>query len=473
MMLGLFCLSAMAQKIEEFEAETSYLTYPRIPVKDINWSQIKAEVAHTDLAMGEKTMHKGANLCKAKGASIKDAKVLENYYYEVKYKTPAGILRVSDNTGKVLFSKKTTESLGTSTMFGKEECYFLEAILVDVWKKQEAEYKKVVAEDEFKAVVTDAQEFINSAVMFRYIPEHVSVFSPKTNKDHNYDALTATANEAVKGYTLLKNDYQNAEGRAILEKSIAAWEKELEQTNLNDRKSRMNKKVSGTMRANIALALAYLHKYDEAIVQSRKALNIYSGTSNNRTAKWEQLSARCSEQNGYFLINKDATVDLSEHKLEVANLGMEAYKQFKSDYSVYSSKQAKEEYAAAKDAHDKAIASGELNPYESMVSHTATQGYMLMYMSFNKLEEFPIEVCELTQLNYIYFKGQKIESIPTEIKQLKNLKKLDLSKNKITLIPDEIAELKELKTIVLKGNPLPQSELDKIAKLLPDCKVKF
>ncbi len=157
----------------------------------------------------------------------------------------------------------------------------------------------------------------------------------------------------------------------------------------------------------------------------------------------------------------------------VENRGMEAYDAFKSDYSAYTSKQQMNEYAAAKDAHDKAVESGELNKYEGMVTHTATQGYMLMYMSFNKLGEFPVEVCELTQLNQIYFKNQNIGSIPSEIGQLTQLKKLDISKNNIKSIPDEIANCKELKTLVIKGNPLPQSEIDKLSKLLPDCKIKL
>ncbi len=473
MMLGLIGLAATAQRIDEFKAETSYLTYPRIPVKDIDWSQIKAEVAHTDITMGDKTMHKGANLCKAKGASLKDAKVIENYYYEVKHKTPSGILRITDNAGKVLFSKKTSEAGNSSTMFGKDDCYFLEAILVDVWKKQGEAYKEIVAADEFAHIQANAQDFVNKSVMFRYVPEEIEVFYPKTSKEHNYDALQTVAQETAEAYKLLNADYQNVEAKATLEKAIAAWGKELEQTNLNDRKSRINKKVAATLRANMALAYAYMHQYNEAIVQVNKALNIYSGTSNNRTMKWEVLRDRCNEQNAYYLLNKDAEVDLTERKVVVENRGLEAYEAFKSDYSAYNSKQQMEEYAAAKDAQDKAIASGELNKYEGMVSHTATQGYMLMYMSFNKLGEFPEEVCELTQLNQIYFKNQNIESVPEEIGQLTQLKKLDLSKNQIKSIPDEIANCKELKTLILKGNPLPQSELDKLSKLLPDCKIKM
>ncbi len=473
MMLGLACLTATAQRISEFEAETSYLTYPRIPVKDINWEQITAEVAHTDIKMGEKTLHKGANLCKAKGASLKDAKVLENFYYEVKHKTPSAILRVKDNAGNVIFSHKTSEAGNTSTMFGKSECYFIEAILVDVWKKQSEEYKNIVAEEEFEDVQTSAQAFIDDAAMFRYVPETVEVFYPKTSKEHNYDELEAVAKETSQAYQLLKGNYENAEAKAMLEKAIAAWSKELENTNLNDRKSRINKKVAGTLRANMALAYAYLHQYDDAIVHINKALNSYSGTSNNRTLQWEVLRDRCNEQNSYYVMNKDAEVDLAEHKIVVVNKGMEAYETFKSDYSTYASKQAKEEYAAAKDAHDKAVASGELNPYEGMVTHTATQGYMLMYMSFQKLGKFPVEVCDLTQLNQIYFKNQNIESIPVEIGQLTQLKRLDLSKNKIVSIPEEIKNCKELKTLVLKGNPLPQSEVDKLSKLLPNCKIKL
>nr|WP_321406849.1 leucine-rich repeat domain-containing protein [uncultured Carboxylicivirga sp.] len=473
LLISFLAITTFSQKIEDIVVETSYLTYPRIPVKDIDWSSLKAEVAHSEISVGDKAILKGSNLCKAKGASLKDAKVIENFYYSIKYTTPSAILVLTDNSGSVLFSKYTSESGESSVLFGKDECYFLEQILTDVWKKQEEGFVNELATDEYKAIQTNAQNYMDEAVMFRYVPESLEVFSPKTNKDHNYDGLTEIAQQAAKGYELLKDDYQNAEGKALLEKSITEWEKELEATDLNDRNSRINKKVAGTLRANIALAYAYLQQFDNAIIQSRKALTIYAGTTNNRTLKWESLNDRCREQNTYYLMNKDAQVDLTEHKIMVENRGLEAYESFKTQYKTYAANQQGAEIMAAKEAHDKAVESGEINKYEGMITQTATQGYMLMYMSFQKLGEFPVEVCELTQLNQIYFSNQGINSIPPEIKNLKNLNKLTLSNNNISIIPDEIGELTELKTLNLKGNPLPQSELDKLARLLPNCKVKF
>ena len=143
--------------------------------------------------------------------------------------------------------------------------------------------------------------------------------------------------------------------------------------------------------------------------------------------------------------------------------------------------------AEAKKEYEAGVASGEINPYRDKMIKSAAQGYMLVLPSagglgvasladmketMKKLEEFPIEVCELEELNQLVLKNNKIAVVPPEIKNLQNLKILNLANNQLEHLPSEMGELKSLKSLNIKGNQIPQSEIDNLQAKLPKLKIK-
>lgn len=99
----------------------------------------------------------------------------------------------------------------------------------------------------------------------------------------------------------------------------------------------------------------------------------------------------------------------------------------------------------------------------------------LEYISlcFNSLSTLPEEISNLYKLEELNLEGNKLTSIPDSIYSLKNLGFLGLENNKITSIPERIRELKNLDVLILRCNPIPKKEIDKIKEVLPNCRVFF
>ncbi len=476
-----------AQNIKEEKVETSFLEYPRIPVKGMDFNTMNIEFAHATFEIDELKVLKGTNLCKPKGGSLKDVQAIENYYYQVRYQLPAGLIRIADPAGKVLYTSYTNEADPTWDEFGKQECYFMESILKSVWEKQKDEYETNLQAQVSQDLYARAQSFVNKAVSFAYTPETIEVYYVKADKTHDYSAIEQAMNEAVKAYALLKNNYEDANGRAGLEKALATWEKELAQADVENKKAKINKKVATHLHENAALANAYLQKYEEALNHIKVALDLNANFTTNKTVYREALQQRFYDQRKYYDMNRDVAVVIKEEQPQVVNRGTAAYGELKADYQAKEMEEMKGQMMAVKKAHEEGVAAGSINPYQEKITHTTTQGYMLILPSVStmaysledmkagmqKLDEFPAEVCELTQLNQLILKNSNIKTIPPEIKNLVNLKRLDLSKNQLTALPDELGQLKELNTLLLKGNAIPQSEIDKIQKALPKCKIKL
>ena len=162
-------------------------------------------------------------------------------------------------------------------------------------------------------------------------------------------------------------------------------------------------------------------------------------------------------------------------KVEVKFLGASDVARLRSGHDKASRAAATEAYVTAKEESAKAVASGAENKYEGMVQHTAFQGFTLFLMPYfgQKVDSFPAEICQLTQLNDLRIAGHGVDSVPDCIGELKALKSLDLSKNNLTTLPDSIAGLKSLKSLALKKNNFSDEEQARIKGLLPDAKIKF
>ena len=72
-----------------------------------------------------------------------------------------------------------------------------------------------------------------------------------------------------------------------------------------------------------------------------------------------------------------------------------------------------------------------------------------------------------------YLLKRRIPYLPESIGNLTNLTRLDLSLNGLTSLPESIGNLTNLTDLMLNGNTLPQSEIERVQRLLPNCEVMF
>ena len=91
----------------------------------------------------------------------------------------------------------------------------------------------------------------------------------------------------------------------------------------------------------------------------------------------------------------------------------------------------------------------------------------------NQIKEIPESIGNLSNLKKLYLSKNQIREIPESIGNLSNLKKLYLRNNQIKKIPESIGNLSNLQRLDLGGNPLSNSEKEKIKKLLPNTDIWF
>ena len=80
----------------------------------------------------------------------------------------------------------------------------------------------------------------------------------------------------------------------------------------------------------------------------------------------------------------------------------------------------------------------------------------LQYLSLrkNQLTAFPVEIGQLSNLQSLHLSSNELTSLPSEIGQLSNLQSLDLRYNQLTSLPTEIGQLSNLQSLSLSSNEL-------------------
>ncbi|GAW13125.1 hypothetical protein ANO14919_025030 [Xylariales sp. No.14919] len=80
-------------------------------------------------------------------------------------------------------------------------------------------------------------------------------------------------------------------------------------------------------------------------------------------------------------------------------------------------------------------------------------------LSHNKLTSFPARFSECTSLRYLNVRNNRIEEFPLALCDLKSLEILDLGRNKIRFLPREIARLTSLKVLAVQKNLIEELPL--------------
>ena len=559
-------LPASAQNLKNKSVKTTYFNYPTLPITGVSTYQIEISkgplnVSERDLVLPKKdfknqetAVEKGnyfayqapdyqltsANPdvkiavifgaftitdkqmldhdvpCTRKGekATVDNLKTCPAYYYNLKYTLPC-LIKFTNKEGQILYM----EELGgghqvDSILFGykRNSGYLYSKDLKAAYEEKSAS----IVKEAFQLRLQAASLAANAALYFSEVQENVKVMTGKGKQD--YSDLNTALETAIKGYEAYAKNSLSSEAGEKLRQAIAIWEKALTESNIGDKKARINGKVSYGLQANLATAYLYTGQLDKAVEMAGKAVKMANSMSSinrrNQAAAQLQListrkigakvnaaaSTQKTRQAGSLLFapafqSKKASnlIFLTGKESMPANL--KAYQQYQVEaFGIQPMKGA--EGLSNADLNDIVSGKGVSGGYAERVVKSSSQGYSLTLNGFlDKFEVLPEEICQISHLNQLYASGLKMTVLPASIGQLENLKvlnlannqlkvlpaeigqltqlrKLNLKSNNLTSLPPELSGLKELKTLILTGNSIPPAEIARLQKQLPNCKIK-
>ena len=525
-------MGVYSQKVKSKEIVTKYIDLPDLDVNAVNVAELNIEFAAAEVQVGQEKLKDTKYVCVPEGGGLKEAIEVDVYYYAIPYTSPASVLCATDPNGKVVFSKKISDPLKKVEKYGYQKCEFWQtSALKSKFSGSKSSIISKIKSKEGNALYKKAQtvltgSFYNpgkdvdgdgdldggfttyaAALLPISIEETFELHYAKGPKTLDYSDLDQAYELSAGAYKTISKKGPNAESNQQLKEALPLWEKALTETNLEDKKARINTKVAQAIHKNMSIANMFLYNNAEALKHAAKANELAGNFTNNTVAAWRKFiptlkrRASAGEKNKDLIASSDKLISAVEAsksvKLSVKKLGADQYQGLYNKLVGSGRAVAKEEYEEAKNQEKEAIASGKLNPYQKYVGNNPTQGNTLFITAMvTKLTEFPDEICDLTELNMISITyngvakisdkiGQltelkslnlatnKIESVPASIGKLVKLEKLNLSKNPITTLPDEIGNLQNLQSLNLKGTKISAEDQTRIAGLLPNCKVKF
>lgn len=512
-MLGFLIPTAYCQKTKDKKVSTKFLQLPPYDVSTVNPEDLTIEYASEGLTFSGKPKIKDSKTwCKPRGGGLKDAKEITTYYYEVPVTFPEAYLVAKDANGELIYGEQISDQADTSINYGKEECKFwiADALKKDFKKNSSTFQSKEVVKKQSE-LLEEAKKKANSDLLTSYDIEEFDVYYAK-DRNFEYPQLDKAFETAMEAYESLSENGFTKAAYDKLKASIAIWEKEAENLDEEDKNARINKDIGKGLYENLAHAYLYTYQSAKGIRAAKKAIDLFGNFSNNRTRRLDNLinilrSREIAEKANKSILGDMAkleeigqevgTNELSISQLEKDQLNRLKQEKFEYDKSVLDTK-----IEAQNKRDDADIASGKVNPYDQYVTESATQGKMLMVsgmtlmMSDLKIDGFPEEACEISDLSMVSIvnveltyiseniknwkevtnmdlSNNKITEVPEEIGLMTSLKKLDLSGNPITSIPESIANCTNLKKVKLKKTNLSKAEKNKLENLLPDVKIKF
>lgn len=167
----------------------------------------------------------------------------------------------------VILSEILNDNLQSSVIKTYDNQYEHKVWLIDNYDTFWANMQKTRLANSLTAV----NALINDKCGYPKRGRSTEIYTVKKYKGHDYsDLINAYAN-VKSGYDLLFKDVDRKSAILKIEKGIGIWEEALEENNPYDNKSRVNKKVTALLYANLAEAYLWINDFDSSETYIQKA----------------------------------------------------------------------------------------------------------------------------------------------------------------------------------------------------------
>ena len=122
--------------------------------------------------------------------------------------------------------------------------------------------------------MNDLNNHINTTYGYPLKSNQNEIYVIKKYKKHSYSEFIDAMTYAQIGYKDFVNDVDKVNAKEKIYKAIEIWEMQLDQSNISDNKSRINKKATALLCANLAEAYLWVDEYNNADLYINKAITL-------------------------------------------------------------------------------------------------------------------------------------------------------------------------------------------------------
>ena len=194
----------------------------------------------------------------------------KSYIVTARYKMP--IIIKTFISGELLHQKQYHNKIASHVVFkGKTEYDY------EIWKMNIGENNKDIwinlQRKLWNTAINNISSLLNSEIGYPKKRENTEVYIVKKFQDYNYEKLLTAYNYAESGYTQVGLDRNKSRAKVSLKKAINIWEEEMKESDLTNKKSRINAKISGLISANLADACFWIEDFEKSNFYINKAIN--------------------------------------------------------------------------------------------------------------------------------------------------------------------------------------------------------
>lgn len=194
---------------------------------------------------------------------------MTKYQYSANYKMPLNVKLEVPGQG-VVYEKSFYNNDSKKTI----KSYSSEYDFKIWWMDNGENYWKSLQNNLLNAALSKVNSELNEKFGFPVKSNNTEVYVVKKYKNHNYSAFVDALTYAKSGYDLLSSDVNKINAKEKINKSINIWLDLLKESNLSDNKSKINKKATALLYANLAEAYLWIDDFENADLYANKGITI-------------------------------------------------------------------------------------------------------------------------------------------------------------------------------------------------------
>ena len=247
--------------------------YPEQPIKEeiplpILTEEVPQNVVESTIAIEGYTKGDNGAVIKIELLGFQEAKVnvkksgsgaTIKYEYSTSAKYPVHVVVSTPGQGVVL-DKMLGNNLITDKLKDYKSKYEYEYWAIDnldnYWKQRQ----KTMLATQLEEIST----LLNNQFGFPVKTRTTEIYTVKKHKGHDYSDLIDAYSYAKSGYDMVSKDIRHNAAKVKINKAISVWETALQESFPNDNKSRINKKVTALIYANLAEAYMWINDFQQA-----------------------------------------------------------------------------------------------------------------------------------------------------------------------------------------------------------------